>query len=475
MRFSLRAAASIAAAALIFGLGSYWGSRSPSAPPPPPFGSQDFSASVEALRPSVAQIIADQPRELAPDPSAEYPNLFPSPERGAFPFPLPPGSEAPLDEEEEDPASSIGSAFFISSDGYLLTNAHVVAGSRSIIIRLADRSEVPARLIGTDSRSDIALLKADGPGPYVPAPIGNPSDAKVGEWVLAIGSPFGFEASATVGVLSAKGRFLPDGSFLPFLQTDAAINPGNSGGPLFNAKGQVIGINSEIYSRSGGYMGLSFAIPIDQALLIADKLKSSGRVVHGRIGAVVQDMTPSLAEALGAPGRGGAIILEADPDGPAGKSGLLRGDAVISYAGVPLDGSPDFVRRVAQSDPGSEIALEVLRSRKIRPMKIRIGGEADFSSGGSGDAHQGPALSLLPLPPEKAQRIGLSSGLEILEPGDRGFFSGLRSGDILVTANGSPLLSPEDFQRALRESAKTKSPVALLVWRDGSARFLAYR
>lgn len=474
-RFSPRRAFFTLAVALGSGLiGGYFGSRQNNLPPPPPppSAASDFAASVESLRPSVAQIIADRPRDLsvaAPE-TLSYSDMFPLPEGFEPPLsagPLPPPPAPPSEEAD----SSIGSAFFISADGYLLTNAHVVSGAKSIVIRLSDRSEVSARLVGADPRSDIALLKADG-GPYVPAPIGNPSEAKVGEWVLAIGSPFGFEASATVGVLSAKGRFLPDGSFLPFLQTDAAINPGNSGGPLFNAKGQVIGINSEIYSRSGGYMGISFAIPIDQAILIADKLKSSGSVSHGRIGAVVQDLTAPLAEALGVPGKRGAIVIEVDPDGPAAIAGLQRGDAVLSFGGAPLDGSSDFVRRVAQSDPGKPVALSVSRKRKTISLSILVGGDAPEAA--DPPAYDGPPMEMVAFPPEKARRLGFESGLEILEPGDRGFSAGLRAGDILVMANGAPLADPRDFERATR-SGKPSAPSALLVWREGTLRFLAYR
>ncbi|MGH8671472.1 MAG: Do family serine endopeptidase, partial [Burkholderiales bacterium] len=257
-------------------------------------------------------------------------------------------------------AKSLGSGFIISNDGYILTNAHVVMAADDITVRLTDKREFKAKVIGADKRTDVALLKIEAKGlPMVT--MGNPDRLKVGEWVVAIGSPFGFESSVTAGIVSAKGRALPSDSYVPFIQTDVAINPGNSGGPLFNLSGEVVGINSQIYSRTGGFMGLSFAIPIDVAMGVADQLRTSGKVSHGWLGVMIQDVTEDLADSFGLNEARGALIAKVDTDSPADKSGLKPGDVILSFAGKPVQTSADLPRIVGNTKPGEQVAVTLWR------------------------------------------------------------------------------------------------------------------
>lgn len=267
---------------------------------------------------------------------------------------------------------SLGSGFIITADGYILTNAHVVEAADEVAVRLSDKREFKARIIGADKRTDIALLKIDAIGLPV-VKLGDPNQMKVGEWVLAIGSPFGFDSSVTAGIVSAKGRSLPQENYVPFIQTDVAINPGNSGGPLFNMRGEVVGINSQIYSRSGGYMGLSFAIPIDVAMDIQSQLRSSGRVTRGRIGVVIQEVSKELADSLGLARPQGGIVSSVEKGGPADKAGLEPGDVILKFDGKPINSSADLPRLVGGTRPGSQALLQVWRKGAFREVPIKIG------------------------------------------------------------------------------------------------------
>ena len=267
---------------------------------------------------------------------------------------------------------SLGSGFVISGDGYILTNAHVVDKADEITVKLSDKREYKARVIGADKRTDIALLKIEASGlPTVR--FGDPGRLKVGEWVVAIGSPFGFESTVTAGIVSAKGRSLPQENFVPFIQTDAAINPGNSGGPLFNMKGEVIGINSQIYSRSGGFMGLSFAIPIDVAMDVQAQLRQSGRVSRGRIGVVIQEVSKELAESFGLSKPTGALVNAVEKGGPAQKAGVETGDIILKFDGKPVANSGDLPRLVGNTKPGSRVSLEVWRKGASREITVTVG------------------------------------------------------------------------------------------------------
>jgi serine protease Do len=267
--------------------------------------------------------------------------------------------------------ASVGSGFIISDDGYILTNAHVIAGAGEVQVKLTSKRAYPARVIGADPYTDIALLKIDASGLRAVSP-GNPAAMEPGEWVAAIGAPFGFENSVTVGVVSAKGRLLPNGSYVPFIQTDVAVNPGNSGGPLFNTAGKVIGINSQIYSQTGGYMGISFAIPIDIAMEISAQLREHGAVTRGRIGVQLQELTYELAEALDLKEPMGALVAAVQPDGPADRAGLKPSDVIVAVDGHAVDTTADLARRIGNVRPGESVTAQVWRGGKRHELKVRV-------------------------------------------------------------------------------------------------------
>jgi len=278
------------------------------------------------------------------------------------------GPPQPRDYE----ARSLGSGFIISADGYILTNAHVVEAAEDINVKLNDKREFKAKIIGSDKRTDVAVIKIEASG--LPAvKIGDPERLKVGEWVLAIGSPFGFESTVTAGIVSAKGRSLPQENYVPFIQTDVAINPGNSGGPLFNLKGEVVGMNSQIYSRTGGFMGLSFAIPIDVAMDITHQLRTTGRVSRGRIGVVIQEVTKELAESFGLPKAAGALVNSVEKGGPADKAGLEPSDVILKFDGKTVNSTSDLPRIVAQTRPGSKATMQIWRKGAARDVTVTVG------------------------------------------------------------------------------------------------------
>lgn len=272
----------------------------------------------------------------------------------------------------EVPSGSVGSGFIISEDGYVLTNAHVIANTSEVSVKLTNKHEYKAKVIGADIYTDVALLKIDASGlPTVK--IGDPAQTQPAEWVAAIGSPFGFENSVTVGVVSAKGRMLPSGSYVPFLQTDVAVNPGNSGGPLFNTRGEVIGINSQIYSQTGGFMGIAFAIPIDIAMDIATQLRETGRVSRGRIGVQLQELSQQIASALGLENPQGALVVAVERNGPADNAGLRPGDVILSFNGEPVRTTADLARLVGSTKPGTTVTLEVMRNGSRVTAKPTLG------------------------------------------------------------------------------------------------------
>ncbi|MEO6146124.1 MAG: Do family serine endopeptidase, partial [Sulfuriferula sp.] len=316
----------------------------------------DFTGLVQKYGPTVVNITStqlvkpgSQGQTMSEQDMLEFFRRFMPP--GSIPDGAMPSPQQPAPSEV--PVRSSGSGFIISPDGYILTNAHVVDGADEVTVKLTDRREFRAKVIGADKRSDVALIKINATNlPQVV--IGKPDQIKVGEWVIAIGSPFGFENSVTAGIVSATGRALPNDSYVPFIQTDAAVNPGNSGGPLFNMNGEVIGINSEILSRSGGYMGLSFAIPIDVAMQVADQLKTQGKVSRGRLGVVIQEVNAGNADAFGLPKPAGALVSGVEKDSPAEKAGVQVGDVILKFDGKTINGSFDLPRLVAATKPGSK-------------------------------------------------------------------------------------------------------------------------
>jgi serine protease Do len=372
------------------------------------------------------------------------------------------------------PKSSVGSGFIISSDGYVVTNAHVVEDMDSIIVGLNDRTEFPAQVIGKDSRSDIALLKVKAENlPTVK--IGDIGKVKVGQWVLAIGSPFGFERSATQGIISALGRSLPSDNYVPFIQTDAAVNPGNSGGPLFNLDGEVIGVNSQIYSRSGGYQGLSFAVPIDVAMEVVDQLKTGGKVSRGWLGVLIQEVTPELAQSFNLDKPRGALVGQVLPDSPAQAAGIQVGDIIVAFNGQPINQSRELPPLVGRIRPGSSIPLTLIREGKEQKVTIKLEELPE-------DAKQEKAIAV---PPSRS-RLGLTVTelpADQRQEGAKGVWvkdvnegpaasAGIRPGDIITRINNVEITSPAQFAEQVKQ-LPTGRPIPVLIKRDNGALFLA--
>lgn len=377
-------------------------------------------------------------------------------------------------------AQSLGSGFIISADGYILTNAHVVEGADEVSVKLTDKREFKAKVVGTDRRTDVALIKIDAAGlPTVR--FGDANRLKVGEWVVAIGSPFGFENTVTAGIVSAKGRSLPQENFVPFIQTDVAVNPGNSGGPLFNLRGEVVGINSQIYSRTGGFMGLSFAIPIDVANDIAQQLRTTGKVTRGRIGVVIQPVTRELADGFGLPKPQGALVNSVEKGGPAEKAGIEAGDVILRFDGKPVNSSEDLPRIVGGSKPGSSIAVQVWRNKSARDLQVVVAELSDDRAtrqarGGKPQPQAsnrfGMALSDL----TDAQRKELKVEGGVLVDGVQGAAAqaGLRRGDVILAINNQDVRSVEQFQQLMGGFDKGRI-VALLVRRGGNSLYIPFR
>ncbi len=371
------------------------------------------------------------------------------------------------------PRRGQGSGFIVSPDGVILTNAHVVDGASEVTVKLTDKREFTAKVIGADKASDVAVLRIDAKDlPTIP--LGDPQKARVGDWVLAIGSPFGFENTVTAGIISTKSRSLPNEGYVPFIQTDVAINPGNSGGPLINLAGEVVGINSQIYSRSGGYQGVSFAIPIDVAAGVRDQILAHGKVIRGRIGVTVQDVNQALAESFGLKNAGGALISSVETDGPADKAGLQVGDVILELNGEKVSGSSDLPPRIAAISPGTAAKLRVWRKGDSRDMDVKVGRFAtddDTASAADGKAAgQGRlGLAVRALSAEERRQNELPGGLLVMEAGGAAARAGIRRGDLILSLNGQPVDSIEQLQKLV---AKAGKHVALLIQRNDARIFV---
>jgi serine protease Do len=395
-----------------------------------------------------------------------------------FGIPNMPGMPGQNGEAQPDYKSqSLGSGFIISNDGYILTNAHVVSGADEVIVKLSDNREFKAKIIGTDKRTDVALVKIEASG-LQKVTIGDPSKLKVGEWVAAIGSPFGLENTMTAGIVSAKGRALPQENFVPFIQTDVAINPGNSGGPLFNLNGEVVGINSQIYSRSGGSMGLSFAIPIDVAIDVSNQLKTSGKITRGWLGIAIQEITKELAESFGMKNTNGALVAGVEKNGPADKGGLEAGDVILKFDGKPITTSADLPRAVGATKPGKIVPVEVLRKGSAKTLNIGVGempSDPNEAAQSSKSAPQAEAnkigLTLKELTAAQKKKLNGKNGLLVIESTGAAAQAGIRRGDVILGLNNSETQSVEQFNKQINAVATGKT-VAVLVQRGENTLYV---
>jgi serine protease Do len=454
------------------------------APPASPGGAEamvrslpDFSQLVERYGPAVVNVeVVEKPQSgggipgLSPnDPFYDFFRRFgiPTPDQG------PQGRQAPV--------RGAGSGFIVNSDGYILTNTHVVANAEEVTVRLTDRREFPAKVIGADERTDVAVIKINGTNlPIVK--LGDPSRIKPGQWVLAIGSPFGFENSATAGIISATARAVPGENYVPFIQTDVPVNPGNSGGPLFNMAGEVIGINSQIFSRTGGFMGVSFAIPIDVARNVEEQLIRTGHVVRGRIGVTIQDVNAQLAESFGLDRPRGALVSSVEKDGPAARAGIAPGDVVLAVDGRPIERYGELSSAIAAMRPGAEANLGLWRSGKEQTIKVKVAelpeqqqsvayrsGKPKQQSAGQPSAL---GLTVRPLEPREKEQANTQGSLLVEEVTGPAQAAEIQPGDIILGINGKRVHTVKELEDATRAAGKN---VALLIQREDAQIFVPLR
>jgi serine protease Do len=373
------------------------------------------------------------------------------------------------------PSRGVGSGFIVSPDGYIVTNAHVVDGANEVTVRLTDRREFTAKVIGTDKRTDIALIKIDAKGNLPALDLSNPPAPRQGEWVVAIGSPFGFENSISAGIVSGVHRALPGGQMTPFIQTDVAVNPGNSGGPLLNAAGQVVGVNSQIYSRSGGYMGLSFAIPADVAANVAQQLKSHGKVTHGRLGIGIQGLNQALAQSFNLPDSDGALVGSVEKDSPADKAGFKTGDVIRKLDNVAITDSTDVTSRIGNMAPGTKVNVEVWRDGKPVTLTATIGTFDDtekVASAGKSTQDKGKlGVAVRPLTQDEKSEIG-HDGLVVENATGPAARAGIQAGDVIVSVGSAKVSSLVELKRQVDKSG---GHVALLIERNGQKLFVPVR
>jgi serine protease Do len=429
----------------------------------------DFSALVEQYGPAVVNISTTtapvrtqmQLPQIPGDPGDPIQEFF-----RRFQIPVPQGDSI---------RKGVGSGFIVSADGYILTNAHVVDDANEVTVKLTDNREFKAKVIGVDRRTDVALVKIDARNlPTVK--IGDASKARVGQWVAAIGSPFGLENTVTAGIISAKSRSLPDETYVPFIQTDVAINPGNSGGPLFNMAGEVIGINSQIYSRTGGYMGLSFAVPIDVAMKVKTDLQKYGKVSRGRLGVTIQGVSQELADSFGLKKAQGALVSAVEPKSPADKAGVKTGDIILAVDGRVIENSIDLPRVIGETRPGTPVSLKIWRQGETRELNASLGeapaekiakaeSEPKTKSGKLG-------LSLRPLTDEERKQIEAESGLLVEESEGPAARAGVQAGDVILAFNNQPVKTVDQLRRLVDRS---RGSVALLIQREGNKIYVPIR
>ena len=469
--------------------------------PAPVFGQQppaatrelpDFADLAERVGPSVVNIRTTErarsgSRAGAPEISEEMEEFF---RRFGIPMPGRPGPGAPgapgapnapgAPGDGEPQQRGLGSGFILSSDGYMLTNAHVVEGADEVFVTLTDKREFKARIIGSDKRTDVAVVKIDATG--LPAvKIGDVNRLRVGEWVMAIGSPFGLDSTVTAGIVSAKAR--DTGDFLPFIQTDVAINPGNSGGPLLNLRGEVIGINSQIYSRSGGFMGISFAIPIDEAIRVSDQLRTSGRVIRGRIGVQIDQVTKEVAESIGLGKPTGALVRSVEPGGPADKAGFEAGDIVTRVDGKLVEKSGDLPRLVGAIKPGTKSSVQVYRRGNYRDIVVTVA-EFDPPSTARGPSEREPrpqatvagalGLTVSDLSDAQKQELKLKGGVRVDAAEGAGARAGLREGDVILSIDNTEVTDAKQFESVAGKLDKARA-ISVLVRRGEWVNYVVIR
>ncbi len=436
------------------------------APPVAPSGQvPDYRAIVKTVGPAVVGVTtsgvhkSDDERGLPPGFEREpFFQFF----RGL------PGFQGP---QGPQPFRGQGSGFIISSDGLILTNAHVVREAREVTVRLADRREYSAKVLGSDPVTDVAVLRIEAKDlPTVQ--LGDPTRLEVGDPVLAIGAPYGLEQTATQGIVSAKGRSLPGDTVVPFIQTDAAVNPGNSGGPLFDAAGNVVGINAQIYSRTGGYQGLAFAIPIDVAMKVKDQIVATGKVQHARLGVTIQELNQTLAESFGLKRPDGALVSQVAEGSAAQRAGLKSGDVITEVNGQPIERSGELSALIGMSKPGDKVKLTVWRDKQARQLDATLGAMDDQTVASADDGSSGSGklgLAVRPLSGDERRQAGVDHGLLVQRAGGAAARSGVQPGDVLLAINGKPVNSVEQVRSTLDNKPKS---VALLVLRDGNRIFV---
>jgi serine protease Do len=445
-------------------------------------GLPDFTGLVEKVGPSVVNIRTY--KKVAVDQSPQMDDQTREFLRRFFGIPVPPAAPpgsgpAPKGEGQEQP-TGVASGFILSADGYVMTNAHVVDGADEVMVTLTDKREFKAKVIGTDKRTDVAVLKIDAKNLPIVS-IGDSKKIKVGEWVVAIGSPFGLENTVTAGIVSAKGR--DTGDYSPFIQTDVAVNPGNSGGPLINMQGQVVGINSQIYSRTGGFMGISFAIPIDEAIRVANQLKTTGYVVRGKIGVAIDGVSRELAESIGLGKPIGALVRSVEPGGAADKAGVQDGDIITKFDGKTVERATDLPRIVGEVKPGTRVPMQVFRRGAERTLHVTVGAWAKESEAATEKPAPAPktgaeksplGVAVVDLNDAQKKELGVRSGvlIEALQAPASG--DGLRVGDVVTVMNNIEITSAKQFKE-IANSLPPGKPVALLVRRGDTAQFILVR
>ncbi|MDN7132619.1 DegQ family serine endoprotease [Halomonas sp. MC140] len=442
----------------------------------------DFTELVEAAAPGVVNISTSRTIQRSNAPGSEgfggqeIPEIFRHFFGESFGdnLPSPPDGGQGRSEERQ----SLGSGFVISDDGYVMTNAHVVQDADEILVRLNDRRELNAELIGSDPQTDVALLKIDA-NDLPTLSMGNSDELKVGEWVAAIGSPFGFDHSVTAGIVSAINRTLPSDAYVPFIQTDVAINPGNSGGPLFNLTGEVVGINSQIFTRSGGFMGVSFAIPINVAMDVVDQLRENGRVDRGWLGVMIQPVSRDLAESFGMENAIGALIADLDPEGPAAQGGLQAGDVIIQVNGEEVERSSSLPRLIGRGEPGSEIALTLIRDGEEISQSVELGNwpdteEQSDQAGSNNQVRLG--VTVAEVGEEAREQLSIPGGVEVLqvEPDSVAADAGIRPGDVLVSVDHRSVSSSDELMKIVEELPSDRA-IPIRLFREGRSLFVALR